>query len=119
MRINTSYFFVVSISSIQKTIAHVYEDNNPFRLGTDVPHDVWNDYFDNHLSIAQDNTLINVQVVNVETYALRSDFWGYFGSLHKVPQRSVQTESTSTYYSGPTKIQIFFPKKEISQKQIL
>ncbi|KAF9371307.1 hypothetical protein CPB97_002052 [Podila verticillata] len=58
-------------------------------------------------------------VVNVETYALRSDFWGYFGSLHKVPQRSVQTESTSTYYSGPTKIQIFFPKKEISQKQIL
>ncbi|KAF9211325.1 hypothetical protein BGZ59_008233 [Podila verticillata] len=69
--------------------------------------------------ITQDNTLMTVQAVNVETYALRSDIWGYFGSLYKVPQRSVQTENTSAYYSGQSRIQIFFPKEEIVQRQIL
>ncbi|KAI9232438.1 MAG: hypothetical protein BYD32DRAFT_164142 [Podila humilis] len=93
--------------------------NIPFRIGYDVPHNVWYDYFDNQILITQDNTLMTVQAVNVETYALRSDIWGYFGSLYKVPQRSVQTENTSAYYSGQSRIQIFFPKEEIVQRQIL
>ncbi|KAG0039611.1 hypothetical protein BGZ82_007469 [Podila clonocystis] len=69
--------------------------------------------------MTQSDTLMTLQVVNVATYALRADFWGYFGILKKLPTRSVETESTSAFYAGRSRVQVFFPRKEIEHRQIL
>ncbi|KAG0083064.1 hypothetical protein BGZ92_011119 [Podila epicladia] len=64
-------------------------------------------------------SLATVQFMNVETHTLRTDFWGYFGTLNKTTVRSVETESTSAFYNGSTEIQVFFPRKELDHRQIL
>ncbi|KAG0095953.1 hypothetical protein BGZ93_005204 [Podila epicladia] len=75
--------------------------------------------YDNNVFSFQLAPQPNALFMNVETHTLRTDFWGYFGTLNKTTVRSVETESTSAFYNGSTEIQVFFPRKELDHRQIL
>ncbi|KAF9381033.1 hypothetical protein CPC16_010045 [Podila verticillata] len=77
------------------------------------------DYLYNQFWFPQNNTHLNVQIVNIETLILREGFWGYFGVTEKVAKLSLSTEGSSFFGAGPSLVSVLFPRKEINQKQIL
>lgn len=77
------------------------------------------DYLYNQFWFPQNNTHLNVQIVNIETLVLREGFWGYFGRTENVAKMSLSTEGSSFFGAGPSLVSVLFPRKEINQKQIL
>ncbi|KAI9232439.1 MAG: hypothetical protein BYD32DRAFT_455452 [Podila humilis] len=122
---NEDSIFVISLAPLPNVTTEYFSwfyiapnYNNPFLTGKEVPHEVWSDLWDNHFSISQNFTTLEIQVANVQTLVLRNDFWGLFGETEKEPKHTVSAIGSSFFHSGGSQIEIYLPKKEIHRKQI-
>jgi hypothetical protein len=84
-----------------------------------ISNDTWNDILYNWYAIPQEGNNLNVRIINVKTTVLKEGLLGYFGQTEDVPKLTVSTEGSTYYRTGHSRAVIYFPKKEIEQKQIL